>query len=128
MFLFLLDDFQGLNKDFLFQIITVHVQLVFHVTNLTTTIPAVLVSNIFQGTTVYEILEKAKLQNPCYKATYKKYSFGRFVTSICGVASDWKKKHYWMIYVNGKSAQYGVDGLKPNDDDLITFIYKKVNF
>ena len=55
MFLFLLDDFQGLNKDFLFQIITVHVQLVFHVTNLTTTIPAVSVSNIFQGTTVNEM-------------------------------------------------------------------------
>ena len=102
-----------------------HVQLVF---NVTTTVPAVSVSNIFKGTTVYEILEKAKLQNVCYTATYKKYLFGRFVTSICRVASDRKKKHYWMIYVNGKSAQYGVDGLKPKDDDLITFIYKKVNF
>ena len=113
---------------FFFQIITVHVQLVFNVTNLITTIPAVSVSNIFQGTTVYEILEKAKFQNPCYKATYKTYSFGRSITSICCVASDRKKKHYWMIYVNGKSAQYGVDELKPKDGDIITFKYKKVNF
>jgi hypothetical protein len=28
-----------------------------------------------------------------------------------------------LIYVNGKSAQYGVDGLKPKDGDLITFKY-----
>ena len=96
-------------------------------TNLITTIPAVSVY-VSQGTAVYEILEKAKLQNPCYTATYKKYSFGRSITSICCVAKDWKKKHYWMIYVNGKSAQYGVDGLKPKDGDIITFKYKKVNF
>ena len=113
---------------FFFQIITVHVQLVFNVPNLIRTEPAVSVSDIPQGTTAYDILEKAKLQNPCYKATYKKYSFGRFVTSICRVASNWKKKHYWMIYINGKSAQYGVDGLKPKDGDIITFKYKKVNF
>ena len=128
MFLFLFDDFQRWNKDFLFQIITVHVQLVFNVTNFITTIPAVSVSNIFQGTTVYEILEKAKLQNPCYKATYKKYSFGHSITSICCVAKDWKKRQYWSIYVNGKTAQYGVDALKPKDGDLITFKYKKLNF
>ena len=128
MFLFLLDDFQGWNKDFLFQIITVHVQLVFNVKNLTTTVPAVSVSNILQGTTVYKILEKAKLKNPCYKATYTKRSFSRTITSICCVAKDWKKNHYWLIYVNGKTAQYGVDGLKPKDGDLITFKYEKVNF
>ena len=128
MFLFLLDDFQEWNKDFLFQIITVHVQLVFNVTNLITTVPAVSVSNILQGTTVYEILEKARVKNPCYKATYTKRSFGRSIKSICCVAKDWEKKQYWLIYVNGKIAQYGVDGLKPKDGDLITFKYKKVNF
>ena len=112
---------------FFFQKITVHVQLVFNVSNLIRTEPAVSVSNIPQGTTAYHILEKAKLQNPCYKATYRKYSFGRSITSICRVAKD-GKKHYWMIYVNGKSAQYGVDGLKPKNGDIITFKYKKVNF
>lgn len=90
--------------------------------------PAVLVGNILEGTTVYEILEKAKLQNPCYRATYEKRSFGHSITSICCVAREWKKKQYWMIYINGKSAQRGVDGLQPEDGDIIMLIYKKLNF
>ena len=102
-------------------------QLVFNVPNLIRTEPAVSV-NIPQGTTAYVILENAKLQNVCYTATYRKYSFGRTITSICRVAKDWKKKHYWMIYLNGKTAQYGVDALKPKDGDIITFKYKKVDF
>ena len=108
--------------------ITVQVQLVFNVTNLARTELKVTVDNILQGATAYEILEKAKLLHPCFKATYEKKSYGRFVESICCVGSDWRKRHYWMIYVNGKSAQYGVDGLEPKDGDLITFKYKKVNF
>ena len=115
--------------------ISVHVQIVFNVTNMTRTVPAVPVGNIPEGTTAKVILDEAMsviVQNPnndCKKVVqYKKYSFGHSITSICGVASDWRKKHYWMIYVNGKTAQYGVDGLKPKDGDLITFIYKKLNF
>ena len=108
--------------------ITVQVQLVFNVMNLARTELKVTVENIRQGATAYDVLEKAKFLNPCYTATYKKYSYGRSVTSICGVGSNWRKRHYWMIYINGKSAQYGVDELKPKDGDIITFKYKKVNF
>ena len=97
-------------------------QLVFNVTNMRRTEPPVSVS-VPEGTTAYKILGLAGEQNSCYKATYKKYSFGRSVTSICGVATDGSKKYDWLIYVNGKSAQYGVDGLKPKDGDLITFKY-----
>ena len=103
-------------------------QLVFDETDVAGTKLIVTIENILQGATAYHVLEKAKLQNPCYRAIYEKKAYGRFVESICCVGSDWKKKHYWMIYVNGKSAQYGVDGLKPNDGDIITFKYKKVNF
>ena len=104
-------------------------ELLFNVTNVNKPDPKpVTVGNILQGTTAYEILEEAKSKDSCYTATYKKYSFGRFVTSVCGVEQDWRKKQYWMIYINGKSAQYGVDGLKPKNGDKITFIYKKVNF
>ena len=99
------------------------------------TVPAVTVGNIPKGTTAKVILDTAMLamlQNPVndcqQRVRYKKYSFGHFITSICGVANNWKKMHYWMIYVNGKSAQYGVDELKPKDGDIITFKYKKVNF
>ena len=115
--------------------ISVQVQIVFNVTNMTRTMLAVTVDNIPEGNTTKAILDKAMLaivQNPkndCEDSVrYKKYSFGHFITSICGVASNWKKKHYWMIYVNGKSAQYGVDELIPKDGQIITFKYKKVNF
>ena len=117
---------------------SVQVQIVFNVTNMTRPEPTVTVDNIKEGTTAKVILDRAMLlikQNPdngCEKfkpaVQYEKYSFGHFITSICGVAKDWKKKHYWMIYVNGKSAQYGVDELQPKHGDIITFIYKKVNF
>ena len=115
--------------------ISVQVQIAFSVTNMTRPGPTVTVDNIKEGTTAKVILDRAMLvikQNPdndCKeRVKYKKYSFGHFITSICGVAKDWKKKHYWMIYVNGKSAQYGVDELQPKHGDIITFIYKKVNF
>ena len=63
-----------------------------------------------------------------FATAYKKYSFGRLVTSICGVAKDSLKNYYLMIYVNGKSSHYGVDGLKQKDGDLITFKFKKLTF
>ena len=115
---------------------SVQVQIVFNVTNMTRPEPTVTVDNIKEGTKAKVILDRAMSvikQNPdndCEEPAveYKRYSFGHSITSICDVASDWKKKHYWMIYVNGKSAQYGVDGLEPKHGDLITFIYKKVNF
>ena len=108
--------------------ITVQVQLVFNETDLAGTELTVTVENIRQGATAYDVLEKAKFLNPCYRATYRKRSYGRSVTSICCVRSDWRKRHYWVIYINGKPAQYGVDGLEPKDGDLITFKYQKVNF
>ena len=114
--------------------ISVQVQIVFNVTNMTRPEPTVTFNNITEGTIAKVILDTAmsvigqNSDNDCEeRVKYKKYSFGHFITSICGVGSDWKKKHYWMIYVNGKSAQYGVDGLKPKDGDIITFKYKKVN-
>ncbi|XP_028396005.1 transcobalamin-2-like [Dendronephthya gigantea] len=107
------------------QVITVSVELVFKVAPERTE-PEVSV-NITEGQTAYNALELAKLQNPCYNATYKQYSFGRSITSICDVSSDGSKSQYWLIDVNGKSAKFGVDGLKPKDGDLITFKYVKLN-
>lgn len=111
----------------LFQIISVHVQLIFNVTNMTRAEPLVSL-NVPEGTSAKTILDLAKTQNSCYTAKYKKYSFGHSVQSICDVASSWSKKQYWMIYLNGKSSQYGVDALKSKDGDLITFKYEKLSF
>ena len=80
------------------------------------------------GKTVYNVLELAKLQNPCYTATYRKLSWARFVTSICGVERRPMLGQCWLIRVNGKRAQYGVDGLRPKDGYVITFKYMKITF
>ena len=107
------------------QIITVSVQLEFNVTNITRTEPAPVTVSVTQGTTAFTILELASQQNTCYNATYQQFSFGRSIVSICGVASDSSKSRFWLIYINGVSAQVGIDGLKPNDGDIITFVYKQ---
>ena len=107
------------------QNITVHVQVVFDGTNWKRNETAVSV-NVTKGSTAKTILDKAGKEHCCYQAKYEKYSFGNYVTSICGVSSDWKKKQYWWILINGKSAQYGVDRLKPMDGDHLTFKYKKI--
>ena len=108
--------------------ITVHVQLVFNVTNMTRTEPMVSVEMPL-GKTVYNVLELAKLKNPCYTATYVKLAWGRSLTSIlCGVKKRPMLGYYWLIRVNGRRARYGIDGLRPKDGYIITFKYKKITF
>jgi hypothetical protein len=109
------------------QIITVHVQLVFNVTNNTRTEPMESVEMPL-GKTVYNVLELAKLQNPCYTATYVKLAWGRSVTSICGVQKRPMLGQFWLIRVNGQRARYGIDGLRPKDGYVITFRYVKITY
>ena len=119
-----------LMRNFFFssKMITVSVSLVFNDTiKPVRTEPAVVVT-VLEGATAYDILELAKTQNSCYTAVYKKYPFGRSVTSICGVSKNPLASLYWMIYVDGSSAKYGVDGLKPKDGVLLTFKYQKLDF
>ena len=80
------------------------------------------------GNTVYNLLELAKLQNPCYTAVYQKLSWGRRVIGICGVKRRPMLGYYWLIRVNGRRPQYGVDGLWPKDGYVITFKYMKITF
>lgn len=81
-----------------------------------------------QGATAAKVLDLAAQQNHCYLPTYRKFSIGRYIVSICGVAQDNAKRQYWIIYVNGAPAQYGVDDLIPNNGDRITFKYVKLNW
>ena len=80
------------------------------------------------GKTVYTVLELAKLQNPCYTATYVQFAWGRSVTSICGVKKRPWLGYYWTIHVNDRRARYGIDGLRPKDGYVITFRYMKITF
>lgn len=114
--------------DFLVQIITVHVQIVFNVTNMTRKEPSVTVK-VPRGKTNYELLDVAKLQNPCYAATYRKTSWGRSVMSICGVAKQPMLGYYWLTWVNDRKPHYGRDGkFRPKDGDFVTFRYIKITF
>ncbi|XP_028395936.1 transcobalamin-2-like [Dendronephthya gigantea] len=105
-------------------IIRVHVQIVFNTTNLR--VEPIVPVEMPLGKTAYDALELAKLQNPCYTATFAKLSWGRSITSICRVAKNWKLGYYWLIWVNGRKALSGVDGIKPRDGDTITFKYEKI--
>lgn len=77
--------------------------------------------------TAYDILEIAKTINVCYTAVYKNYpGLGRMIIAICDVCENSEKKLFWMIYENGKPAQYGVDQLIPKDGEKLTFKYTRV--
>ena len=82
------------------------------------------------GTTAFEILQLAETLNPCYKAGYKVFSnpAGRFITRICCVEQNKTADLYWLIYINGRLANVGVDLLKPNNGDRLTFKYQMVQF
>ena len=81
----------------------------FNVTNMTRKEPSVTVK-VPRGKTNYELLDVAKLQNPCYAATYRKTSWGWSVMSICGVAKQPMLGYYWLTRVNGRKPHYGRDG------------------
>lgn len=91
-------------------------------------VPAVLVS-VPEGTTAYDIQQEASKQHPCFKAVYQTFTgLGRYITTMCCVEQNQAASLYWMIYVDGSQAQYGVDQLKPNDGQFLSFRYQEVIF
>ena len=80
------------------------------------------------GTTAFEFLSQAAKQNPCYQFQYKKFSFGRNITSICCVSENRTSHYYWYIYMNDEPSLVGVDQLKPRHGDLLKFQYQHINY
>ncbi|MBM6619916.1 DUF4430 domain-containing protein [Bacillus suaedaesalsae] len=51
-----------------------------------------------------------------------KYPFGVMIDSINGISAT--SSNYWMLYINGKSADVGADGYKIKNGDTISFKYE----
>lgn len=75
-------------------------------------------------TTAFEFLQRASELNPCYIFKYIQYSFGRYITTICGVKENKKTNFYWFIYLNGNLSPVGADLLKPKNGDTLKFEYQ----
>ena len=91
-------------------------------------IPAVNVS-ASQGKTAFQLLQLASQENPCYSFEYQKFpKLGRFITTICCVAQNTTTHFYWFVYINNTLSPVGVDLLKPNNGDILTFEYRSINY
>ena len=53
--------------------------------------------------------------------TYQTYSFGVFIDSIGGLASD--NHHYWSLYYNGQFSSVGISDLYLNHNDSMGWKY-----
>ena len=104
--------------------IVVTVQLIIEGPGPLRIVPPVIVK-ASEGSTAKIVLDMAGKQNPSYVATYKQEKLGHFITSIDGVYNDQEKLYFWFIYLNGKEAEVGVDDLKPKDQDVLSFKYRK---
>lgn len=80
------------------------------------------------GTNAHDILKEAANQHECYNFTAIFTPFGNMIKSICGVASNSRENLYWIVYIDGKSAQVGIDDLRPKHGSILRFQYEKVNW
>ena len=76
------------------------------------------------GTAAFDFLELAGELNPCYIFSYKTFSIGRYITTICCVQENRNESYYWFIYLNGKLSPVGADLLKPKDGNTLLFEYR----
>lgn len=123
----LLSIFLVLPRYFLFMVffqISVSVKLIFTTYPSSNAIPAqrVVTAN---STTAFEILQLAAKTHPCYNFRYKTFSIGRYIESICCVEQNMTTHFYWFIYINDKLSPVGVDLLRPENGDTLTFKYEE---
>ena len=82
------------------------------------------------GSNAHDLLKVARHKNPCFNFTVQKTSWGHSIVSLCGVKKNPKLKQYWSIRIAedavkpGKSAKYGIDGLKLTDGYCVIFLLK----
>jgi hypothetical protein len=90
-------------------------------------IPAVNITAA-NGTTAFQFLQQAAQQNPCYLSQYITYAtLGHYITTICCVAENTTSNFYWFVYINNAFSPVGVDGLIPNNGDILRFEYRFIN-
>ena len=80
------------------------------------------------GTTAFEFLQLAAQQIPCYSFEFLTHPpFGHDITTICCVTQNRTSNFYWFVYINNMLSLLGVDFVKPNNGDILTFEYGLIN-
>ena len=112
------------------QMIEVCVELKFDANNHTVgkTPPPPVCVTVLNGTNAHDILKLAANQHPCYHFTAVLGSYGHSVLSICDIHRVPVEKFYWMIYIDGHSAPVGIDDLKPQNGDILSFKFEKLHW
>jgi len=86
--------------------------------------------SVTSSTTVYEAMQLLQIDSrQPFTFSAKNYpGMGYFIEEINGIKNDTKTNTYWIMYVNGQSAQVGASQyiLKPND--IITWKYEAAKF
>ena len=78
-----------------------------------------------ENSSVYELMEKLQ-QETDFRFSGKNYpEMGFFVEEINGIKNNPKNSQYWIYYVNNKSANQGISGLKIKQGDIIMWKYEK---
>ena len=80
-----------------------------------------------EGTTVYELMQNLSASSvKPFSFSGKDYGagMGYFVTEINGVKNDPQTGKYWIYYINGQTAQFGISSYIINKGDKIEWKYE----
>ena len=73
--------------------------------------------------TALDVLKYGSAALTCFQHETKSSSWGEYITKICNIKSDYEKRTYWSLRVNGKSASKGASKFKIKQGDSIEFRY-----
>lgn len=75
--------------------------------------------------TVFDLMNRLVKNNSFSFKTKEFKGAGSFVEEINNIKNDANKKMYWMFYVNGKTAEVGIDQQIVKENDVIEWKYEK---
>jgi len=75
------------------------------------------------GSNAYDLMKTLRDKRLTYEAN-EHGSLGAFISSIGGVANDYKEHMFWIYYVNGQKANIGISNYILTQDDIITWQYE----
>ncbi|XP_078389598.1 cobalamin binding intrinsic factor-like [Cetorhinus maximus] len=78
------------------------------------------------GSTLDKFMEEAQKMDKHFRFTFEEDpTFGKFITSINGLANDKAQNLYWMFYKDEKLLDRGVSSFQPQSEDHIFAKYEK---
>lgn len=85
-------------------------------------------TTILPNRTVYYLMDQLSKNNSFNFKTKEFKGVGIFVEEINNIKNDANKKMYWMLYVNGKTAEVGIGQQIVKENDTIEWKYEKSNY